>query len=309
MRILTWTLLATLMLSACGKDKSLEDHQKEKAEQEANRLSAVAGNYRGSITSQRTGESMGGFEIQLSLKKVPNDSSDNSSSKSRLAGSATVYSGGQQTSAVIELADFSSSNEDAANGTFSGRLTVPLRNASVQLLINGAIRGDSFTGTITPDSRPGTAANFNLVKGGALNGGQNSTNPNPSRTTIYSGSFKDPNCAPRRGGRSPCRNGEIVQVRLRLDRNPQTADEAFLNNFLDSQFVGLQASFDEATLSMPNAELNERGGTIRFQGIVQGSISTQASLNCSKLGAGWRCRYASGNFGISYDFDVLPGAQ
>jgi hypothetical protein len=307
MKKLASILLASLLLTACGGDKSLDEHQKEKAAQEATRLATVAGTYRGSITSQRTGQAIGGFEIELNVARVPNDSGDTTNSKSRLEGRVTVYAS-QQSSAIIELAEFASDG-NSGDGTFSGRITVPLRGTSVQLSLNGAIRGAAFTGTLSPTSRPGTPASFSLTRNGALgDGGQNSIDPNPSRAQDFTGSFQDPNCAPRRD--RPCRSGETVPVRLRLDRGAQSVDEAFLNHFLDSQFVGLQLTFDETTtLALPGAELNERAGTIRFQGIVQGSISTQATFNCTRLGQGWRCQYAIGSFGISYNFDLSPGGR
>lgn len=306
MKLFTTLLLSTLLLAACGGDKSLEEHQKEKAEVEANRLSSVAGTYRGSITGQRTGESMGALEVQLNVIRVPNDSGDTTTNKARLEGRVTVY-GSQQSSAVIELAEFTSEG-DSGNGSFSGRISVPLRNTTVQLTINGSIRGSSFSGSISPTSRPGSAASFALTKNGALDyGGQNSVDPNPSRVQLFSGAFRDPNCAqPRSPG---CRGTDQVQVRLRLDRNAQNADEAFLNHFLDSQFVGLQVSFDQTTFALPNAELNERAGTIRFQGVVQGSISTQVNFNCKQQNQGWRCHWSSGSFGIAYDFNLVPGGR
>ncbi len=308
MRSFILLALSGLLLASCGGDKSLEDHQKEKANVEANRLASVAGTYRGSIKSQQSGESIGAMELELHVVRLPNDSGDTTTNKARLEGRVTVYSSAEQSSAVIELAEFASNDEGSA-GTFSGRLSVPLRNSTVQLTINGNINGGSFTGTLSPSSRPGSPASFALTRDGALDfGGQDSVEPNPVRMQLYSGSFQDPNCIPRRRG-TPCRGPETVKVRLRLDRNPQSADEAFLNHFLETQFVGLQLSFDEVTFALPGAELNEKAGTIRFQGIVQGSISTQASLRCRKRDAGWSCNYSSGSFGISYQFDLRPGEQ
>lgn len=302
--LLTTCLLA---LTACGGDKSLKEHQKQETDAECARLGKAAGNYRGGITSQRTGESIGGFETSLEVRRVPADTGEASTvDKCRLEGRVTVFSR-QQSTAVLELAQFTSDG-DGGNGSFSGRISVPADSGSaVQLSLNGTIANGAFSGTLTPTSRPGTAASFSLVKDGALvNDGQNSVDPDPSRSEIYSGSFRDPNCTNRNRG---CRGGDTVSVRMRLSRNPQNGNQAFLNHFLDNQLVGIQLNFDQTTLALPGAELNERAGTIRFQGIVQGSISTQATLACQRLNAGWRCSYASGSFGISYNFDVMPGGR
>jgi hypothetical protein len=69
-----------VLLSACAKDKSVDDYQRDKLQKNLALYESVAGSYSGIVTSQESGDVMGAMELSLRAEVTPVDSKDGDTS-------------------------------------------------------------------------------------------------------------------------------------------------------------------------------------------------------------------------------------
>jgi len=310
-RLLSLVYLAAslLLVSGCGKDKTLDQYHQEKVTADLSRLQAISGQYRGTIVNQRDNSSMGNLEIDLTASLVPTNSTNGTTNSSLavLQGGLTLINAFQSTAALQSAQYYSDDNSD--HGTFSGTIVIPTaKSGNATLSISGTIAGNTITGIITPSDRSGPSGTFTATKGAPFpHNGQPQTNPGSTDgTLVYVGSYKDTICDGRNHDSNLCRgNNGIVNVRMGVNLTAPTVAETFLNNFVDQKTVGVQLSFgDQAIASLPNAELDQKVGTLRFKDFIQGSISSLVTLMCQTTNATNHCTFTSGSFGATYTFDL-----
>ncbi len=311
----TCIAVSALLISGCGKDKTLDQFHDQEVNEELSKLQAISGQYRGTITDERTNSAMGLFEIDLNASLQPTNSSDNSkvANQAVLKGGMTLINATQSSAALQTAQYYSDDNSD--HGSFSGTLSLVSRSGTVLMAVTGTINGNSFTGVITPSDHPGSSGRFTLTKGAPLpHDGQHSTNPGfPDSTLVYKGSYIDSTLEKVCRGPHPnphlC-NGHRGPVALTMTVNKAAASisEAFLNNFLDQKLVEVQIAFgDDHTVALTASELDEKAGTLRFQGVVHGPIDSQTTLICkANNNAGYHCNYYNGGgAGTTIPFDAV----
>ena len=161
-----------LVLSSCGKDKTIDDWRAEKANQNAAKIQAVSGLYQGSLYSSRSssqsgalssGDSwLGGLSIEIQPDSVVQDNSDKTGSEiiARIQAKVNFIDQNQKkTSFVFSQAAFNS------NGFF--RASIPV-DASTNLELSGTLASGRLSGHLEMQNHPADGGSFNLRIGGAI---------------------------------------------------------------------------------------------------------------------------------------------
>jgi hypothetical protein len=305
-------------LVGCGKDKSLDDYQQTKTNEEFTKIQAVSGTFRGNLVTQNGTQPV---EIITSavLNPVPNGDNSGTNARATLQGSVTVYNNGEPSSGVITTANFikAPDQDSDSNGTINGQISVVLSSTgstsqAATFSLNGTLNNRQFNGVITPTDRSGISGSFTSAKDAPLPRGQSSTSPLPGQTRSYVGASIDPNCEAfhqSRGCKLPDRNGHVmIPVAMTVNASPTSSGYAFVNLFSDVKLVNVHLELDGTNIPLPPVEFDQRQKTLSYNGSVS-SGSSQIIFWCKSAGAGFSCSYENVAQAAVYIFQLNPGSS
>jgi hypothetical protein len=311
-----FTVLALSFLAVgCGADKTLDEYNAEKANQELTQNQKAAGSFRGSLLNQSTGQPMGAVDLELQAPQIPVQNGDNTGTtvRSVLQGTVTVYTAQGFGQGSITSASFTKAKDytdDLPKGTVSGLVSVTVGTQTYSFTIFAGLVGATLTGTITPN-QPGVTGSFSATKGAPLpDAGQGSIDPNaPRGIKLYGGLYSDPN--------SECRNPQFknttyckgvdpdhLKVQMSLNFNPANSGVLFDNLFLNEKTVIVDVEMDNHDYAMQGTAYNVGAGTISFNGTLPGDTAT-TTFNCNSRGMStFHCTYQNAKLLQPYSFDV-----
>jgi hypothetical protein len=172
-KILSLGLL--VLLSACAKDKSVDDYQRDKLQKNLALYESVAGSYSGIVTSEESGDVMGAMELRLRAEVTPVDSKDGETSVATpiLVGSVrfldqnvislSAPNGYYDPATGLYSADIKITRA-GGNGGEGGGSGGPGAQETETVKITGYIGGDALNGTVHALDYPGHGGRFQLVK-------------------------------------------------------------------------------------------------------------------------------------------------
>jgi hypothetical protein len=161
------------LLSACAKDKSVDDYQRDKLQKNLALYQSVAGSYSGVVTSQENGDVLGAMELSLRAEVTPVDSKDGETAVATpiLVGSVRFLDQN-----IISLSA-PNGYYDPATGLYSADIKItragsggeggggaPGAQETETVKITGYIGGESLSGSVHALDYPGHGGSFQLTK-------------------------------------------------------------------------------------------------------------------------------------------------
>ena len=297
----------SLLVSACAKDKSLDDWKREKLEQELAKL--PSGTFSGTVLGANE-RIIGPLSLTLMpTTKVTSSPGNYKTDEQAMLEGSILFGNEFQTNVSFTDGSFNSTS-----GSF--KFTVPLdqRNGRRWVMsLSGTITGDRLTGRIGTEGNQALSGQMVLVRDAVLPtetalglrvGMAGGTDP---LTETYEGStvFYD------RTRRS---------VELVIMNNTTMFEENFLNRFLSSKPVQVTLRVKRSTDSVMNimfadASWNKSSGALIGQSVMSYSDGWKAelALNCRSLDTraipkSLSCEYVSSSNGEVLTFTVTEKA-
>ncbi len=327
MKILSplFALFGALFLTVACTDQTLDQYHQDQVNQALAKMQAVAGDYKGSITNQSSGASLGNIEIYLSASTTPSASTNTIStgSTATMTGQAILVQGANTSKVDIQNIYFYS-DDNSGIATVNGTISITnTDNTTSTLSINGTIQNKVYTGSIF-GSAGETVGNFSATLNGAFpsSPGQASTfsgNQIANQINKYAGNIPNvPGCSQTdASGNCP------VTVDITVSYIAPTQELSFLNNFEDKKTGSVTLTMVSATdstraiiqpITFSAAQIDSDSGSINATAnTTNDGIVTAASLNCvsqpSNTNANQRlCVFHSATNGAQFTFLVTPSS-
>ncbi|MEN9723271.1 MAG: hypothetical protein RJB38_1257 [Pseudomonadota bacterium] len=264
------------LTAGCAKDRDYWDWRRDRLNEGLTSLQSVAGAYRGTLTSEKTGEALGALEVALSpqIKVVPGLNGERSDGQPVLAARMTFEDAGTRF-AVTAL--------DSYFDEKTGKIQVTLmlsRNGgrSEQVVLSGSISSEAMGGHLEITGAPELAAAFTLKKnskdslseivqklksGANLAGGSGSLNLWKGKTR-----FSD--------------DGEERLSSLVFIEPNSSPEELFLNRFAPVREVQFTVNFGNSVKLIHDGALwDQRTGKLTGRArITQGAQSSEILSEC-----------------------------
>ena len=283
--------------SGCGKDRTVEDYQRDRVAEQKAMIRAVAGTYTGTL-SLADGTS-GDIQIHLAEDTQINNtrSSISTTAQASIQGSVEFVSQG-----TLRVLSFRNGFFDSGSGDFQAEVSIDQRSGkSTTIEISGTISGDSVDGSLAATTYLKQAGNFHAVRGDSISSGLStgrSTAPPPAYGSRYTADvqFSD---------------GSKRHMALVVTNTNSSSEQAFYDAFspikyVDAQFQDLgdansTASSESPLCSAPfnNSTWDQRNGQLygRLSQAGGGPDSASLTLQCQQEMHGsamaWNCSYYS----------------
>lgn len=285
------TGVAMLLLSACSKDKTLDEWKRERTAQEVAKIEAVSGNYSGTLTA--TGEPMA-IELRAGTRITSSIAGASSDRQGTLTGKVTID--GESYSFLT----FDQGFFDVDAHDFKIEIPVTQRNGSTIVIeISGNANGGELNGRIEARGFSELSGAFRLKRVGAAASASsvrlNSVNASklPTRVANYTGTVKN--------ARAESFAAEIVIMSPKA-----SVEQLFLDRFTPVEWVDMTFVIDGAAPLFSNSQWDHRRGILSGER-AEKSSSDQSSVvfECvepsgSTNGAILDCRYVLNRVGVLY---------
>ena len=297
-------VLPVCLITACGQDKTLDQYNHDKAQQDLAKVQAVSGTYNGVLLSNADKSAIGPMSIELVGGTQITNATQGSTSVQQATLRGTITLSGTQQSSVEFVQGF----YDSDTGTFQVDVPVTLQNGTTSTIdLAGSFDGKGgMSGTLNILGYTDNGGTFSLGKGAALpavtQGAAISKNQIVGSGQTYQGTAIE--------------NGKTTGVVLTLSTGVTTRDQDFANIFNPIKFLTINYSLgDGAGLAFLNSQWDQRNGTLN--GVKDGTASDgtpyEATLTCHQATpdvtkTGWNCQYKMSNGGsvMNYSFTVTP---
>ena len=302
--VLLLSLGATV--GACAPDRTFDDYNRQKLNEELSKIQQVEGEYVGVLRQATPAETPLGA---LSIEVHPDARVDDRPGAPRNSQRAIVRG-----KVVFEterrlVVDFSNGYYDADSGSFQATVPVTLQTGrQVELNLAGSISDNRLVGKIEADGFPESSGVFNLLRDG----------PRTDPESLYSedGAPVIGRSVEIYGGDAVLSHGETRTAELVLLRTDTSTEQAFVHLFVPVETIQATLDFgDSLQFLFQHAQYDRRVGTLRGQALVtRGGESLQLSLECRKsvvVGTPktWTCRYLNSKVGQVADLVLTAKAE
>ncbi len=294
MKKLAIALTTLFVLAACAKDKTTDEYQREKAQQNLALYDSVAGSYSGVVTSKETGEVLGAMQLNLRADRLVNPPKD-----SDLAIGTPILSGTAKFLDETETTLVAPNGfYDPANGAYQAEILIGRGGGIEVVQLTGTIGATALSGTVQSKSSPEMGGRFVLQKNGEpiqtlLERARPGWRPNPdgrNKVRSFTGETNFPNAGVTRAVRTV-----ILQ--------PLTGTAA---DFLDliSPVKGVQISFNYSSsvnLVFSNALYDRRQGLITGESVFSlgDGRSVKISTECRENGDRLSCSHLTASGAVA----------
>lgn len=162
MKKLLITLFALLAVG-CGKDKTVEEYQREKLRENLSLYESVAGVYTGVVNSKVDGSILGAMQLQLEAKTVATNPNGGEVAIGTpvLAGTVSFLDDS------ITVLSAPNGFYDPATGAYSAQITIIRSTGAAETVnLNGNLTAAALTGQIASAKYSDTGGSFQLVRNG-----------------------------------------------------------------------------------------------------------------------------------------------
>lgn len=149
--------------SACTKDKTMSEYQREKLQENLALYQSVAGSYTGLVNSQQDGRIIGAMQIDLRAETIV----DSSNSGDSALGTPVLVSNIRFLDENVVSLSAASSFYDLRTGAYSTHVVVTRSSGkSEQIMVRGNLGGGVLHGEIASLNYPNYGGQFILERGG-----------------------------------------------------------------------------------------------------------------------------------------------
>ena len=298
--------LPVLYISGCGQDKTLDQYNHDKAQQDLAKVQSVSGTYNGILLSSADKSTIGPLSIALVGGTQISNATQGSTSvqQATLRGTITV-SGTQKTSV-----EFVQGFYDSDNGTFQIDVPVTLQSGATSTIdLAGSFDGSgAMNGTLKILGYTDNGGYFSLGKDAALPQVTPSASISRNQTIV--------NSALKYQGKATSQ-GSTADVVMSFNPGITNHDQNFANLFNPVKLITVSLTYDaKAGVVFTNAQWDQRTGIP--SGVIDGQSSDntkyESVLICNQTTTdvtktGWKCHYsiANGSNPLSFDFVATPG--
>jgi hypothetical protein len=276
-----------ISVSSCLGDKTQDDYLRDRVADQRAKIEAISGAYRGTISSEETGASLGTLSMDLNADVVTQNSYDNTATQLKAVARGTIKYAGLNTSQVT----YNQGHYDDVSHTLT--IDIPVTDASGSshnLTLHGIVDGDTITGTIEEDTAYGYTANFTLIKNGPTSVAQHLSSGRAAEIAAQSQVFT---------GGSP-EEGNKITYNMTIQYKETSAEQLFLNLFVSAKKVVVTWQRGDVQFNFPAANFDERANTLSGDtDIAYNGSSYHVRLDCNRSNAGtpnvkWDCRTSAG---------------
>ena len=300
-------VLPVCLITACGQDKTLDQYNHEKAQQDLAKVQAVSGTYNGVLLSNADKSTIGPMSIELVGGTQITNATQGSTSVQQATLRGTITLSGAQTTSVEFVQGF----YDSDSGTFQVDVPVTLQNGSPSTIdLAGSFDGKGgMNGTLKILGYTENGGYFALGKGAALPAVTQGAAISASRSIVDSGLGYH--------GTANVKGSTTAAV-LTLSSGFTTRDQSFANLFNPIKFLTINYSTgDGSGLAFPNSQWDQRSGVL--SGVRDGTTASdgapwEATLTCTQTSTdvtktGWNCHFkdSNGESVRDYTFVLAPG--
>jgi hypothetical protein len=314
-RSLVWLLfifvfeIFILTMSGCS-DRTPEDYQRKRVNEELAKIQAIAGNYTGEVTMNANGETLGVLSLDLAASTgvVAASPSNPATQRPVLRGELTLTKAGKDLRIPFNEGFY---NPDLKSVQIA--IDVPVsaeagaRTYTVE--IAGAFQGDALVGSIRAYAYPANALSFTIKKDNPNPIDFQDTDPGQTLTELR---YDAPSA--RMSWVSQPVDGELVFLGSNISDEqellqlvlPYTYVDVSLNFYAEGSLERRRnGSADDRSgrifeLTFENAELDRRGGTLRGSVRAGSTTQTVVRLEClmdriseAEFPQAWNCRLFS----------------
>jgi hypothetical protein len=302
------------VLGGCAKDRTLEDYQNSKAEEDLIRMRAHKGDYRGTLAS-RDGGQISVITIQVDAERLDAKSSGTAETKPHSALKVSVALAGVGGESLRMT--FNNGSYDRATQYFRAAAAVTGRGT---VTLSGVFEGDALSGVLEAEGYPERGGTFHLVR-----------NQEPPQAVVSSRSRvirENDFLYNSYSGMGTFRIGPPSEVHMSIVRHAALQEQDFADLILPYRLVDLSIYFEtvqgDGTIYRTGGVFSNAVWDITNQRLsgeytspsIPGQIPTILSLSCDEVDGpsgrrGWSCQEHSGGFSIGEVFRAtfLPKAE
>ena len=164
MKVLWGALTVLALMSACAKDKNLDDFKAEQYQRDFAQLQLANGTYRGLLVSKKDGSSLGALEVVYEAKTSVVNSTDQTKASSRPILTSNInFVGATRMSIVATTASY-----DPQSGNIQSEVAVTRTTGATSVILNGNLDKGSgvISGSLEAQGYPADGATFVLIRDG-----------------------------------------------------------------------------------------------------------------------------------------------
>ncbi len=242
-------VIATCIFS-CGKDRNVDDYNRNKLNKDVAELQAIQGRYSGYLVSQKDNSRLGALQITLSPGTAPSSGSGSEASKPS-SGQPILRSTIQfQGASTMEIAGEQSFYEPTT-GQVQTQILIRRGEETFKIYLNAIIRDGGLVGTLEAVGFAGEQGRVELVRDGE----------SLAKLAEKAGTTKPLFGMTHFVGKTKFASGAEKPVRLILLKPRSSSQEEFLNLLVPVKQVIATLNYgDGASISLPNAQLDQRQG-------------------------------------------------
>ena len=299
-------ILPVCFITACGQDKTLDQYNHDKAQQDLAKVQAVSGTYNGVLLSNADNAMIGPMSVELvGRPQISSGTNQGSTSvqQATLTGTITL-SGAQQTSV-----EFVQGFYDSDNGTFQVDVPITLQNGTPATVdLAGSFDGNgAMNGTLKILGFTSNGGYFSLGKGAALPQVTPAAAIARDQTVVNAGLTYQGTAT---------RNQVTTNVVMAFTPGITTRDQDFANRFNPIKYITVNITYGgNGGVVFPNTQWDQRTGLLK--GVLEGQnpdntkseqvlICNQSNPDATKTN--WNCQYqvSNGTTLFNYSFVLTP---
>lgn len=266
--------LTALLAVACGKDKTVDEYQREKLRENLALYESVAGSYTGLVVSKTDGTVIGAMQLVLEAKTVATDPNGGETAVGKPVLAGTVNFLDQ----FVTTLEAPNGFYDPATGAYSAQITVTRSDLTKETMnISGNISGEVLGGQFSLASYSDSGANFQLNKNGRPIDEllKNAANRRPTEGRKTKKSYN---------GKGRFEEGERVRkVRLMVAFPSRSRTDDFLELFAPAtdRLVNVSIDLGAITVSIVKVKWDSQNGILEgSQDNVSNGVSFTQYIQC-----------------------------
>jgi hypothetical protein len=287
--------VAALVLSACGKDKTLDEYQRERLQENLSVYQSVAGSYTGIVQSTQSHKSLGAMQIDLRAETKVDGSPSGSDSA---LGKPTLVTNVRFLDETVISFSASSSYYDQDTGAYNAQITILRESGEGETIaLSGFIRNGQISGEIATTNFPGYGGSFVLQKDGKplgeLGKARKPDDLNTNSPTRQLASYD---------GVTTFSDGSKKQVRIVALTPVRGTAEDFLDIISPRKQVQLSFNYSQSlNLLFSSAIFDLKQGQLTGKLYLKqgGEITQQMNLECLIVDAQISCQHVTTGSGVT----------
>lgn len=282
---LALSLITALTLTACGPDKDVEQYKNSRIQRDLAKMETVGGRYSGVLTSKKSGNPLGGFQITLGATTQVQEPGNNQTSAQPILV-ANVEFLAESRMAIIAK----NSYYDTANGHYQADIEIPpatVGGTPTRVSLSAVLKDGKMNGTVEAIGFSDWGGTFELTQNGeSLEDIVAKTTP-VNELAISTSNFNGETNFAAEGDLKSASTRRPVE--LILVRPKTTSEQDFLNLISPVKAVLVTLNYGSgARIPFTNGNWDQRNGSLTAQRAIQSSANEPLNLliSCASANAG-----------------------